>query len=78
MLSEMLDKGIPIDGIALPFHVDSAEDYKISYNDIAKTIKRFGALGLKVMITELKVKCENCPSDAEMSQKQALMYANAM
>lgn len=53
MLSELLAKGVPIDGVGLQAHWDNS----ITREQIQTAIDRFSALGLDIHITELDLTC---------------------
>eukprot|EP00039_Didymoeca_costata_P007078 m.96127 g.96127 ORF g.96127 m.96127 type:complete len:381 (+) comp13530_c0_seq5:34-1176(+) len=69
MVKSMKSRNIPIDGVGLQFHISI--DNHPSFEDIETNMKRLGALGLDVHITELDVRCTNpCTSDKLNIQAQ--------
>ena len=64
MVKDMQRQKIQIDGIGIQAHV-GVDDKANSRENVAKQIKKFGDLGLKVHITELDVKVAN-DSDWEL------------
>lgn len=52
LVKDMLDRGVPIDGVGFQTHINL--NYP-SVEDIRKSIKRFAELGLDVQITELDI-----------------------
>ena len=49
-----------------------------SREQISKTIKKFGSLGLQVHITEMTISCKSCEWDQEALKQQARGYRNAL
>ncbi len=56
LVTGMMARGVPIDGIGLQMHLDPILS-PVNYTSIALNIARFGALGLVVHITEMDVAC---------------------
>ena len=78
MLKEMLDKGVPIDGVGMQAHWDNS----VTEEMIQTAIDRFSALGLDIQFTELDLTCFNNyhgPGAAERQQvRQAVHYTSEM
>ena len=78
MLKEMLDKGVPIDGVGMQAHWDNT----VSEEQIQTAIDRFSALGLDVQITELDLTCfdnYHGPGAQERQKiKQSVQYTSEM
>ena len=74
MVKQMQQKNIQIDGIGMQGHVGYNDGKANERENIAKQIKKFGDLGLKVHITELTVKVDKT-NDWEFT-KQAEVYEN--
>jgi len=53
MLKSMKERGIPVDGVGLQYHVSLG--YTPEIEDVIANIKRLNALGLEVQITEMDV-----------------------
>jgi endo-1,4-beta-xylanase len=78
MLKGLLARGVPVDGVGLQMHVgtpqgDAPGGHVVNATLVQQNIARFGALGLKVHVTEMDVKCAD-PCGAEDLQKQAGVY----
>ena len=56
LVSGMLDRGIPIDGVGLQMHV--SVDAFPAFADVTANIQRLAALNLDVHVTEMDVRCE--------------------
>lgn len=72
MVKSMKSRNIPIDGVGLQMHVST--DYWPKAADISANIKRLGALGLEVHITEMDV---SCPGNCNL-QLQAQIYSEVL
>jgi len=75
LVTNMLARGVPIDGVGLQMHIDTS-GYPTN-NNFLSNISRFTALGLKVHITELDVRIPIPASSAELT-KQAQIYHDLM
>jgi endo-1,4-beta-xylanase len=62
LVSDLQNKGVPLDGVGLQCHFDSAKWPGIE--DLKKVIDAFAALGLRVRISELDVKATDDPTQA--------------
>ena len=76
MVSSMLARGVPLDGVGLQMHKSIGESAP-SEAKVSTNIQRLGNLGLKVHITEMDVKCPD-PCGAESQQAQAEIYASML
>jgi endo-1,4-beta-xylanase len=68
MLRDLLERGVPIDGVGFQAHI-STHRYP-SESDLRANIRRFGELGLKVNISEVDARTKLMPGD-EASRWQA-------
>jgi len=77
MVQSMKQRGIPIDGVGLQYHVSLG--YTPNINDVTNNIKRIVALGLEVHITEMDVSFQggNGNEQAEL-QQQATIYGQVL
>jgi endo-1,4-beta-xylanase len=73
LVAGMVSRGVPIDGVGLQMHVTAAGAPGSS--TISSNIKRLGALGLEVQITEMDVRLP-VPSSASDLAAQATVYQN--
>jgi endo-1,4-beta-xylanase len=73
LVSGMVSRGVPIDGVGLQMHVTVAG--APSASSISSNIKRLGALGLEVQITEMDVRLP-VPASANDLAAQATVYKN--
>ena len=77
LVKGMQARGVPIDGVGLQFHWDLGQHPELS--SVATNIKRLGALGLEVHITELDIKCvpqkSGKPCTQELLNAQGWLYA---
>jgi len=71
LVSGMKQRGVPIDGVGLQMHVSIS--YYPPPDQVSANIKRLGALGLQVHITEMDVACPD-PCNANQLQTQATIY----
>ena len=72
LVKGLQDRGIPIHGVGLQCHFESGKSFSAS--DIDKNIKRLGALGLRVSITELDFRMQ-LPADSAARAVQKANYA---
>lgn len=72
LVSDLIDDGVPIDGVGFQAHL-STEYGAPSASDLAANMQRFGDLGLQVAITELDVRIPLPASSQELSE-QADIY----
>jgi endo-1,4-beta-xylanase len=61
LVRRLRDRGVPIGGVGLQMHV--AAQNRPSTADIAANMRRLGALGLRVNISEMDVRIRNVPGD---------------
>ena len=83
MVKELLENGVPIDGVGFQLHV-SREFSAAEVDGVRDNIAAFGALGLEVHMTEIDVSCGNWPNytcrewgEDEM-EEQAEVYAGLL
>jgi endo-1,4-beta-xylanase len=72
MLADLVDRGVPVDGIGFQGHI--VVGGAPSRTDLAANFQRFADLGLKIHVTELDVRIQMPASTAELHQ-QAQDYA---
>ncbi|MDQ0792193.1 endo-1,4-beta-xylanase [Streptomyces sp. B1I3] len=70
LVSELLDEGVPLDGVGMQAHL--AVQYGFPYQ-MQANMQRFADLGLDVAITELDVRMQ-LPADAAKTATQATYY----
>jgi endo-1,4-beta-xylanase len=70
MVSSMVSRGIPIDGVGFQMHLTESG---VAGNSFASNMQRFADLGLEVYITELDVRIPENPSSQNL-QNQANVY----
>eukprot|EP01063_Lacrimia_lanifica_P011661 TRINITY_DN18384_c0_g1_i1.p1 TRINITY_DN18384_c0_g1~~TRINITY_DN18384_c0_g1_i1.p1 ORF type:complete len:345 (+),score=100.09 TRINITY_DN18384_c0_g1_i1:64-1098(+) len=73
MLQSMVRRGIPIDGVGIQTHI-KMDAHMPNVTAIAENIRRIGALGLQVHITEFTVRCPD-PCNETL---QAEIYAGVL
>jgi len=61
LVRRLLDRGVPIGGVGLQMHV--AAQNRPSNADIAANMRRLGALGLRVNVSEMDVRIRNVAGD---------------
>lgn len=71
LLSDLLDKGVPIDGIGLQSHFIGVHP---TSEEISNTIEKFQDLGLEVRMTELDVAYEKGKAPEKLEEKQTEYY----
>lgn len=72
LVKGMRERGVPIDGVGLQMHLRL--EAPPNPKDVADNIRRLGALGLKVDITEMDVRVK-LPATAEKLADQARVYS---
>jgi len=72
---DLLDRGVPLDGVGLQYHVRST-GYP-TYEDVMKTMARYSELGLEVQITEMDVRLDEEPTP-ELYELQARLYSEGL
>jgi endo-1,4-beta-xylanase len=75
LVSGLVNRGVPIDGVGLQMHVTVAGAPTVAA--ISSNIKRLGALGLEVHITEMDVRLPIPASAADLAA-QATVYQNVL
>jgi endo-1,4-beta-xylanase len=71
MVSGMLARGVPIDGVGLQMHINTAPDNR-SPEQIASNMQRLADLGLQIHVTELDVSlCGDQPIEERRTLQQA-------
>lgn len=72
---DLLERGVPIDGVGLQMHT-SLESPPV-FSDIAANFKRLNDLGLEVQVTELDVRIREPTTTADLTQ-QANIYRDML
>lgn len=68
-----LERGIPIDGIGMQMHIDGT--HPPTKDEVTSNMKRFGALGLPVYVTEFDVNMHDVKADpADRDQIEGNIY----
>ncbi|OUM58709.1 glycoside hydrolase family 10 protein, partial [Piromyces sp. E2] len=75
-VKDLLERGIPIDGVGLQYHV--SVQYQPTLASITDVIGKYCELGLEVHITELDVKCEDKCNASNVNELQNTTYSNAL
>lgn len=70
MVTKLLDKGAPLDGVGFQFHIDM--DTPFDNKSVYSNIKRFQELGLVIDFTEIDVRMTGTPTDAKIRQQTAI------
>lgn len=77
MASDFVERGVPIDGVGLQFHIDAGSPPVM--DDVHANMQRFAALGLSVHITELDVSLAGLDvAEDEARELQAAIYADVL
>src|SRR5215813_10336654 len=76
LLTDLKQKGVPIDGVGMQFHVSAYDfaSFDLREAAIRKRIQDFGALGLTVEITELDLRIASLPGSANKAAYQSNVY----
>lgn len=70
-------RGVPIDGIGMQMHIDGT--HPPMKDEVISNMKRFGALGVQVYVTEFDVNMNDAKAtDAEKDQTEANIYYDMM
>ena len=73
LVKDLKERRVPIDGVGLQMHISAAGFPPLA--DIAANIRRLGALGLKVTISEMDVRIRDLPGDASARfERQRQVY----
>ncbi|MBS1877832.1 MAG: endo-1,4-beta-xylanase [Acidobacteria bacterium] len=75
LVSGMISRGVPIDGVGLEMHV--AWDNAPKVSDVAANMARYARLGLEVQITEMDVRVPDSPTAAQL-KAQSDIYGNML
>jgi len=75
-VKDLVDRGIPIDGIGMQYHVAVLYNPYIDYLD--ELMGKYCNLGLEVQITEMDVKCTDKCDDPNVSNLQSNVYTAAL
>jgi len=75
MAVDLLEKGAPLDGVGLQFHIDMNTPF--DNKSIYSNIKRFADLGLLIDFTEIDVRMSGTPTEAK-SRQQREIYESLM
>jgi endo-1,4-beta-xylanase len=70
MAQDFVNRGVPISGVGLEFHIDPTFDTASNLSSLSQNIQRFGALGLEVHITELDVRLADDTTASLTAQAQ--------
>lgn len=77
MLDDLKDRGVPIDGVGLQFHIDAAKPYDMA--SVRRNFERLADLGLDIVITELDINVSKYPGTREQKLRvQAALYAQVI
>lgn len=71
LLSNLLDKGVPIDGIGIQMHFIGI---RATPDEVAETIRRFQELGLEVRMTEMDIAYQRDEAPENIEEEQAKYY----
>jgi endo-1,4-beta-xylanase len=71
LLSDLLEKGVPVDGIGLQMHFIGV---RAEPGQVRQTIKKFQELGLEVRMTEMDVAYDKDDAPEGLEQRQAEYY----
>jgi endo-1,4-beta-xylanase len=76
LMQQLLDDGVPIDGVGLQFHVTGYDfaSFELRESEMRSVIQRFAAMGLRVRISELDVRVANLPEAATRLDYQRRVY----
>ena len=72
---DLLDRGVPLDGVGLQYHVRST-GYP-TYDQVMEVMAKYAEIGLEVQITEIDVRLDEEPTP-ELYELQARLYAEAL
>jgi len=75
LVKGMKERGIPIDGVGMQFHVELNHLPKL--DEVSQNMKRLGELGLQVHITELDIRIKGSPTP-ELLEQQAQNYRDIL
>lgn len=75
MVQSMRSRGIPVDGVGLQMHI-SVDSFP-PFAEVAANMARLGALGLKVHVTEMDVRCD-LPCGPDRLRAQAAIYGGML
>ncbi len=76
LLQTLLIRGVPVQGVGLQAHLDAAET-TLDQRVLARFVADIGAMGLKVVITELDVRDDRLPANAAARDQAVADHARA-
>lgn len=71
MVVDLLERGIPLDGVGLQFHINVDDPYDMT--SVYTNVKRFVDLGIEVDFTEIDVRINGSVTEDDL-QRQAKIY----
>src|SRR5262249_14860698 len=74
LVRDLLDRGIPIDGVGFQMHITTSG---INYQSFAQNLQRFADLGLALFVTEMDVRMQLPVTPAQLAT-QANVYRSAL
>lgn len=75
IVSDFIDRGVPIDGVGFQFHVDMSDPFDLKR--VYANLKRFDDLGLMMDFTEIDARMK-LPSNEFSIEEQSAMYKSLM
>ncbi|KAI9287716.1 glycoside hydrolase superfamily [Umbelopsis sp. AD052] len=78
LVKDLKTRGIPIDGVGLQMHINTNATGYITRSTVGCNIKRLGALGLEVHITEMDVRCRAGNGDTCDQRLKAYVYQTVL
>jgi endo-1,4-beta-xylanase len=76
LLSGLRSRGVPVDGVGMQNHMTNR--YYATAAEVAETMRRFGALGLEVAVTEMDVQADlGLSRDSELQAQAGIYEASA-
>jgi len=75
MVADLRRRGVPIEGVGIQNHVSTA--HHASEAQMARTIRGFTDLGVKVAITEMDVRLDSPGPPAQRLESQRIVYRNS-
>jgi endo-1,4-beta-xylanase len=76
LLADLRSRGVPVDGVGMQNHMTNR--FYATAADVAETMRRFGALGLEVAVTEMDVQADlGLSRDSELQAQAGIYEASA-
>jgi endo-1,4-beta-xylanase len=77
LLETLLARGVPVQAVGLQAHLDASETASLDQRVLARFVADIGAMGLKVLATELDVRDDGLPANIPTRDQAVASHAGA-